>query len=99
VEQYLRKFGVRQHGRQTQDIYGDASVLTAQVTLMIYEKYCTISFNSAGIVTRDGPTEILVSADAKSGRDMAKIFGSLPPEAAKIYAYRFVTENNFGRSP
>jgi len=39
VEQYLRKFGVRQHGRQTQDIYGDASVLTAQVTLMIYEKY------------------------------------------------------------
>jgi len=62
-------------------------------------EYCTISFNSAGIVTRDGPTEILVSADAKSGRDMAKIFGSLPPEAAKIYAYRFVTENNFGRSP
>ena len=61
--------------------------------------YCTISFNSAGIVTRDGPTEILVSADAKSGRDIAKIFGSLPPEAAKIYAYRFVTENNFGRSP
>ena len=62
-------------------------------------RYCTISFNSAGIVTRDGPTEILVSADAKSGRDMAKIFGSLLPEAAKIYAYRFVTENNFGRSP
>jgi len=38
--------------------------------------YCTISFNSAGIVTRDGPTKILVSADT----------------------YRFVTENNFGRS-
>jgi len=36
-------------------------------------KYCTISFNLAGIVTHDGPTEILVSADAKSGRDMAKI--------------------------
>jgi len=62
------------------------------------QQYCTISFNSAGIVTRDGPTEILVSADAKSGRDMAKIFGSLPPEAAEIYAYRFVTENNFSRS-
>ena len=28
----------------------------------------------------------------------AKIFGSLPPEAAKNYAYRSVTENIFGRS-
>ena len=62
------------------------------------KSYCTISFNSAGIVTHDGPTEILVSADAQSGRDMAKIFGSLPPEAAQIYAYRSVTENIFGRS-
>jgi len=44
----------------------------------------------------DGPTKILVSADAQSGRDMAKIFGSLLLEAAKIYAYRSVTENIFG---
>jgi len=49
-------------------------------------------------VTRDGPTEILVSADAKNGRDKAKNFGSSPPEAAKNYAYRLVTENNFGKS-
>ena len=49
-------------------------------------------------MTRDGPTEILVSADAKSGRDTATIFGSLPPEAAKNYAYMFAMENNFGRS-
>jgi len=61
--------------------------------------YCTISFNSAGIVTRDGPTEILVSADAQSGRDTAKNFGSLPPEAAKNCAYRSVTGKKFGSPP
>jgi len=49
-------------------------------------------------VTRDGPTEILVSADAQSGRDTAKIFGSLPLEAAKICAYRSVMGKKFGRS-
>ena len=49
-------------------------------------------------MTHDEPTKILVSADAQSGHDMAKIFSSLLPEAAKIYAYRFVTENIFSRS-
>jgi hypothetical protein len=32
--------------------------------------YCPISINSAGPVTRDGPAEILVSADARNGRDI-----------------------------
>jgi len=35
-------------------------------------EYCTISFNSAGPVTRDGPAEILVSATSQSWRDMPK---------------------------
>ena len=34
--------------------------------------YCTISFNSAGPMTRDGPTEILVSATSQTCRDMSK---------------------------
>ena len=49
-------------------------------------------------MTCDGPTEILILADTKSGCDRAKNFGSLLLEAAKNCAYRFVTENNFGRS-
>jgi hypothetical protein len=38
--------------------------------------YCTISFNSAGPVTRDGPAEILVSATSQSCRDMPKFLGN-----------------------
>jgi len=57
-----------------------------------------ILFNLAGTVICDRPTEILVLADTKSGHDTAKIFSSLPPEATKNYAYRFVMENNLGRS-
>ena len=49
-------------------------------------------------MTCDGPTKILVSADIKSGCDIVKIFSSLLLETAKIYAYRFVMENNFSRS-
>jgi len=37
--------------------------------------YCTISINSAGIVTRDMPAEILVSAGTQSGRDIGFFFG------------------------
>jgi len=37
--------------------------------------YCTISINSAGPVTRDGPAEILVSATSQSCRDMPKNLG------------------------
>jgi hypothetical protein len=33
-------------------------------------KYCPISINSAAPVTRDTPAEILVSADARNGRDI-----------------------------
>jgi len=61
------------------------------------EGYCTILFNLAGIVTCDGPTKILVSADTQSDCDMAKIFGSLLLEATKICAYRSVKGNFFGR--
>jgi hypothetical protein len=32
--------------------------------------YCPISINSAAPVTRDTPAEILVSADARNGRDI-----------------------------
>ena len=61
------------------------------------EGYCTILFNSAGIVTRDGPTKILVSADTQSDCDMANFFSSLLLEAAKICAYRSVKGKFFGR--
>jgi len=37
--------------------------------------YCTISINSAGPVTCDGPAEILVSATSRSCRDMPKNLG------------------------
>jgi hypothetical protein len=49
--------------------------------------YCTISFNSAGPVTRDGPAEILVSALAQTCRDMHKIFGRLAPQATKFFLF------------
>jgi hypothetical protein len=52
--------------------------------------YCTISFNSAGPVTRDGPAEILVSATSQSCCEMPKfweIFGSLAPQATKKFHY------------
>jgi len=49
-------------------------------------------------VTCDGPTKILVLADAQSGCDMVKFFGSLLLEATKNYAYRSVTENIFSMS-
>ena len=35
-------------------------------------RYCTISFNLAGPMTRDGPTEILVSATSQSCCDIPK---------------------------
>lgn len=35
-----------------------------------YSEYCPISINSAAPVTRDTPAEILVSADARNGRDI-----------------------------
>jgi hypothetical protein len=43
-----------------------------KLNVLYYEKnyYCTISINSAGPVTRDGPAEILVSASSQSRRDM-----------------------------
>jgi hypothetical protein len=50
--------------------------------------YCTISFNSAGPVTRDGPAEILVSATSQNRRDKPKFwefFGSLAPQATNFF--------------
>jgi hypothetical protein len=41
-----------------------------------HKEYCTISINSAGPVTRDGPAEILVSATSQSCRDMLKFLGN-----------------------
>ena len=38
--------------------------------------YCTISINSAGPVTRDGPAENLVSATTQSCRDIPKFLGN-----------------------
>ena len=51
-------------------------------------EYCTISFNSAGPMTRDGPAEILVSATSQTCRDMSKfsdIFGSFALQTAHFY--------------
>ena len=50
--------------------------------------YCTISFNSAGPVTRDGPAEILVSATSQNRRDKPKFwefFGSLASQATNFF--------------
>jgi len=55
-----------------------------------YLYYCTISINSAGPVTRDGPAEIMVSATSQSCHDMPKnlgILGSLAPQATKKILY------------
>jgi Integrase zinc binding domain len=52
------------------------------------KKYCTISFNSAGPMTRDGTAEILVSATFQTCRDMSKfsdIFSSFAPQTTIFF--------------
>jgi hypothetical protein len=50
------------------DVCGLLEPLQFLIPILCY--YCPISINSAGPVTRDAPAEILVSADAKNGRDL-----------------------------
>jgi hypothetical protein len=45
-------------------------------TTCLLKDYCTISINSAGPVTRDGPAEILVSATSQSCCDMPEFLGN-----------------------
>ena len=49
-----------------------AEDMTENSCMYLHCYYCTISFNSAGPVTRDGPAEIFVSAPPQSCRDMPK---------------------------
>jgi hypothetical protein len=54
---------------------------------MAVATYCTISFNLAGPVTRDGPAEIFVSAPSKSCRDMPKNFWQFSAAGKEIFLY------------
>jgi hypothetical protein len=60
---------------------------TYKFTTGVYREYCPISINSAAPMTRDTPAKILVSADARNGRDI--IFFPAGWAGANFYFYCF----------
>jgi hypothetical protein len=53
-------------------------------------KYCAISFNSAGPVTRDGPAEIFGFGTLPKLPKFWEVFGSLAPQATKNFYIQHV---------
>jgi len=61
-----------------------------------YYDYCSISFNSAGPVTRYRPAEILVSALSEFGRDKARNSAVQRRRPQKFTMLRLWSPNGFG---